>query len=84
MSTNVFKMLDGERIELTESENKQRLADDAVAQDARDARAWLDGRLSEYPPLQDQIDMQYWDGINGTTLWSDMITEIKNKYPKGE
>jgi hypothetical protein len=39
-------------------------------------------RQQEYPSLQDQQDMQYWDQINGTTIWQDTISEIKEKYPK--
>lgn len=40
-------------------------------------------RKLEYPTLEEQNDMQYWDTINNTTKWTDLITEIKNKYPKG-
>ena len=43
---------------------------------------YAEARASEYPSLQEQQDMQYWDAINGTTTWKDKITEIKNKYPK--
>lgn len=39
-------------------------------------------RQQAYPPLQDQQDMQYWDAINGTTVWQDTITTIKEEYPK--
>ena len=39
-------------------------------------------RLEEYPSLEDQQDMQYWDAVNGTTTWKDKINEIKTKYPK--
>lgn len=39
-------------------------------------------RAEEYPPIQDQLDMQYWDKVNGTTTWSDKIAEVKLKYPK--
>jgi hypothetical protein len=39
-------------------------------------------RQQEYPSLQEQQDMQYWDQLNGTTTWQDTITEIKEKYPK--
>ena len=39
-------------------------------------------RQSAYPSLQDQQDMQYWDGVNSTTVWQDTIASIKNKYPK--
>ena len=39
-------------------------------------------RAAEYPSLQEQEDMKYWDEINGTTVWRDTITAIKDKYPK--
>jgi len=39
-------------------------------------------RAAEYPSLQDQQDMQYWDAINQTTIWQDTISAIKIKYPK--
>lgn len=39
-------------------------------------------RQNEYPAIEEQLDMIYWDQINGTNKWQDMITEIKNKYPK--
>lgn len=39
-------------------------------------------REAEYPPLPVQLDMQYHDSINGTTVWQDTIQAIKDKYPK--
>jgi hypothetical protein len=39
-------------------------------------------RAAEYPSLQDQQDMQYWDAINQTTVWQETIQSIKDKYPK--
>ena len=41
-------------------------------------------RRKEYPPFSDQLDMLYWDTVNGTTKWKDKIAEIKTKYPKPE
>ena len=43
---------------------------------------YIEKRLAEYPPISDQLDMIYWDKVNGTNLWLEKITEIKNKYPK--
>lgn len=40
-------------------------------------------RAAEYPSIQEQLDMQYWDAINGTTTWQDAINAVKAKYPKG-
>lgn len=39
-------------------------------------------RIAEYPSLQEQEDMKYWDEVNNTTVWRDTISDIKNKYPK--
>ena len=35
-----------------------------------------------YLPIQQQLDMQYWDSVNGTTTWKDHIAAVKAKYPK--
>ena len=40
-------------------------------------------RQEEYPSLQEQMDMQYWDEINGTTTWKDAIAKVKSDNPKG-
>ena len=39
-------------------------------------------RASEYPSREEQLDMMYWDKVNGTTTWEDTIQAIKDKYPK--
>ena len=44
--------------------------------------AYMDKRAKEYPSIQDQLDMQYWDKVNNTSTWQDKINEIKTKYPK--
>ena len=35
-----------------------------------------------YASVGDQLDMQYWDMVNGTTTWKDHIAAVKAKYPK--
>ena len=35
-----------------------------------------------YLPIEQQLDMQYWDAVNGTTTWKDHIAAVKAKYPK--
>lgn len=44
--------------------------------------SYIEKRRNEYPHITEQLDMIYWDKINGTTLWEDAISNIKNKYPK--
>ena len=45
---------------------------------------YTDARKAQYPSLEEQQDMQYWDAVNGTTTWKDKISEIKAKYPKSQ
>lgn len=47
-----------------------------------EAKQYQRDRAKEYPSLADQMDMQYWDKINGTTTWADAIQAVKDKYPK--
>ncbi len=35
-----------------------------------------------YPTWQEQMDMQYWDKVNNTTVWIDTIAQIKNQERK--
>ena len=42
----------------------------------------LNNRATSYPTIQEQLDMQYWDGINNTTTWKDAITKVKTDNPK--
>ena len=39
-------------------------------------------REGEYLSLQEQLDMQYWDSVNGTTTWKDHVTKVKSDNPK--
>jgi len=41
-------------------------------------------RKKEYPEIVEQLDMIYWDSINGTENWISKISQIKKKYPKSE
>lgn len=45
-------------------------------------QTYVQKRVAEYPEISDQLDMIFWDKINGTNVWTDTISAIKNKYPK--
>jgi hypothetical protein len=47
-----------------------------------EANQYQRDRAKEYPTIQEQLDMQYWDKINGTNNWQDAINAVKAKYPK--
>ena len=42
-----------------------------------------DRRLA-YGSIQDQLDMQYWDKVNGTTNWEDHIAKVKSDNPSSK
>jgi hypothetical protein len=53
--------------------------------------SYIDGVFNEnyksareraYPPMAEQFDMQYWDNVDGTTVWQDTISAIKEQFPK--
>jgi hypothetical protein len=44
----------------------------------------IENRKIAYGSIQDQLDMQYWDSVNGTTTWADHIAQVKSDNPKPE
>jgi hypothetical protein len=43
--------------------------------------SYVELRQAAYPSMAEQLDMQYWDGVNGTTIWADAIQAVKDQYP---
>ena len=41
-------------------------------------------RQMAYLPIPEQLDMQYWDAVNGTTTWQDHVAQVKTDNPKPE
>ena len=39
-------------------------------------------RATEYPSIQEQLDLQYWDKVNSTSKWDEAVKAVKDKYPK--
>ena len=76
--TGAFKE-DGTKVELVQSEiDAARIALNTEYSNSEYSRK----RAEEYFSLQEQLDMQYWDAVNGTTNWKNHIAAIKAKYPK--
>ena len=46
-----------------------------------DAKQYQRDRV--YPSIGEQLDMQYWDNVNGTTTWKDAVAKVKLDNPKG-
>ena len=54
--------------------------DEAAVQAYIDAHKYKEQRASEYPPIVDQLDMIFHNGIDA---WKEQIQAVKSKYPKG-
>jgi hypothetical protein len=62
---------------------EQQRAEEAKRQaDYEASLTYADRRKAAYAPMAQQLDMQYWDDINGTTTWRDHIAEVKARFPK--
>jgi uncharacterized small protein (DUF1192 family) len=77
---DTIEWLDTEQTQPTDAEIQAEIVrlktEDTAKQYQRD-------RASAYASLAEQLDMQYWDKINGTEIWLNHIKEVKAKYPKG-
>jgi len=77
-----FKMVNGERIQLTAEEETARDVQEeqaAIEKADYDAKQYQRDRADEYPPITDQLDDIYHNGIDG---WKATIKVTKDKYPK--
>jgi hypothetical protein len=79
-------VVDGVQVDLTADEIEATLntwADNELAKQVdEEANGYKTARANEYPSIPDQLDMQYWDGVNGTTTWADHIAKVKSDNPK--
>ena len=50
--------------------------------DAAAAIKYKSDRAAAFASVGDQLDMQYWDAVNGTTTWKDHVAKVKADHPK--
>ena len=79
---DIWRCIDENEVEVTIDTTKVD-AEEKKLQAEYDAQEYARNRKEEYPSLQEQMDMQYWDEINGTTTWKDAIAKVKSDNPKG-
>ena len=56
----------------------------AKLQAEHDSKQYQRDRETSYPSIQEQLDMQYWDAVNGTKKWQETIAKVKADNPKPE
>lgn len=56
----------------------------ATLQTEYDSKQYQRDRAVAYPSIQEQLDMQYWDAVNGTNKWQEAVAKVKTDNPKPE
>jgi len=51
-------------------------------QSEHDSKAYARARAEAYASIADQLDMQYWDSVNGSRTWLDHVEAVKEAHPK--
>ena len=71
------------RDDVAYDENGNQVAYDESAVQAKiNANAYKEQRAMAYASIAEQLDMQYWDRVNGTSTWKEHIDAVKAAHPK--
>jgi len=63
--------------------SEEEIADEVARLRAEEAeKEYVTNRLMAYPSIGEQLDMLYWDSVNGTSEWLDAISDVKEQFPK--
>jgi len=73
-------ILRGDELEWLDTEHTKPTEAEIIAEQTR--LQYTEDR--QYPSIGEQLDMQYWDAVNGTTTWKDAIAQVKADNPKPE
>jgi len=78
----LYKQVNNERFEFTDDDYAQAVTDLANSKWQEQEFGYIQARQEAYGSIAEQLDMQYWDSVNGTTTWKDAITKVKTDNPK--
>ena len=78
----LYKQVNNERMEFSEADYDQAKIDLGNSKWQEQQYGYIQARQEAYGSIADQLDMQYWDSVNGTTTWADHIAQVKADNPK--
>ena len=78
----LFKQINEDRIEFTDADYAQAKIDLGNQKWNKQQFGYIQDRQEAYGSVADQLDMQYWDEVNGTTTWKDHVAKVKSDNPK--
>ena len=80
----LYKQVNNERMEFEKADYDQAKIDLGNSKWEEQQFGYIQARQEAYGSIADQMDMQYWDQVNGTTTWKDYIAKVKSDNPKPE
>ena len=78
----LYKQVNNERLEFTDDDYAQAKTDLGNSKWEAQQFGYIQARQEAYGSIADQLDMQYWDAVNDTTIWKDHIAKVKSDNPK--
>jgi hypothetical protein len=78
----LYKQVNNERLEFDSADYDQAITDLANSKWNDQQFGYIQARQEAYGSVAEQLDMMYWDGVNGTTVWADHIAQVKSDNPK--
>ena len=78
----LYKQVNNERLEFTDDDYDQAVTDLANSKYDQQENGYKIARQEAYGSIADQLDMMYWDNVNGTTTWKNHIAQVKSDNPK--
>ena len=78
----IFKQVNNERLPISDDDFEQMVVDCANSKFNEQEFGYIQARQEAYGSIADQLDMMYWDNVNGTTTWKDHIAQVKSDNPK--
>jgi len=78
----LYKQVNNERLEFSDADYAQAVTDLANSKWDDQQFGYIQARQEAYGSIADQLDMQYWDAVNGTTNWKDHVAQVKSDNPK--
>lgn len=78
----IMKSVNGEISEYSNDDYAQAITDLADSKWNNQEFGYIQARQEAYGSIAEQLDMQYWDLVNGTTTWKDHVAQVKADNPK--
>jgi hypothetical protein len=78
----IFKQVNNERLPISDDDFEQMVVDCANSKFDNQENGYKTARQEAYGSIAEQLDMMYWDNVNGTSTWQDHIAQVKTDNPK--